>query len=236
MRANIKSRIIPDTMIKPLNSFLVLNRQSEQQWNSFLGHTSYSVAIVSLSCLSFGVMFMRNKLVWNVASCQISIWTRHMERKLTQASRTCRGRRKGVSEEPHHSLQRQLPSTPCSPSRLVLAKTSVFTEKNTAKKLTLGDWRQHSVIFTFLWSYFQVLKSIKKIPHTQQWLEIFFFFCSLGADLRLRWTENDMSASLLSVPMFSTLFHSHSGIMQPSRLTILNVSTQASFLICPSIR
>lgn len=121
-------------------------------------------------------MFMRNKLVRNVASCQISIWTRHMERKLTQASRTCGGRRKGVSEEPHHSLQRQMPSTPCSPSRLVLAKTRVFIEKNTAKKLTLGDWRQHSVLFTFLWSYFQVLKSIKKYPScsTVTW-NIFLF-------------------------------------------------------------
>lgn len=73
------------------------------------------------------------------------------------------------------SLPRQLPSTPCSPNRPVLAKTSVIAEKNTAKKLTLGAWRQHSVIFTFLWSYFQALKSTPKIPHTQLWLEIFFF-------------------------------------------------------------
>lgn len=133
-------------------------------------------------------------------------------------------------QERHVSLQRQLPSTPCSPNRPVLAKTSVFTEKNTAKKLTLGAWRQHSVIFTFLWSYFQALKSTPKIPHTQLWLEI--FFCFLGADLRLRWTEIDMPASPLSVPMFSTLLHSQSEIKQPSRLMILNVCTPASFLIC----
>lgn len=129
------------------------------------------------------------------------------------------------------SLPRQLPSTPCSPNRPVLAKTSVIAEKNTAKKLTLGAWRQHSVIFTFLWSYFQALKSTPKIPHTQLWLEI-FFFCFLGADLRLRWTEIDMPASPLSVPMFSTLLHSQSEIKQPSRWMILNVCTQASFLIC----
>lgn len=79
-------------------------------------------------------------------------------------------------QERHVSPQRQLPSTPWSPNRPVLAKTSVFTEKNTAKKLTLGAWRQHSVIFTFLWSYFQALKSTPKTPSysTMTW-NIFLF-------------------------------------------------------------
>lgn len=133
-------------------------------------------------------------------------------------------------QERHISLQRQLPSTPCSPNRPVLAKTSIFAEKNTAKKLTLGAWRQHSVIFTFLWSYFQALKSTPKIPSysTITWN----IFCFLGGDLKLRWTEIDMPASPLSVPMFSTLLYSQSEIKQPSRLMILNVCTQASFLIC----
>lgn len=121
-------------------------------------------------------MFMRNKLVWNAASCQISIWAWHMDWKWNDwLLRPAEAEETGFQER-RVSLQRQLPSTPCSPNRPVLAKTSVFAEKNTAKKLTLGAWRQHSVIFTFLWSYFQALKSTPKIPHTQLWLEIFFFF------------------------------------------------------------
>jgi hypothetical protein len=99
------------------------------------------------------------------------------------ASQTCGGRSKRVSEDPHLSLQRQLPSAPRSPSRLVLTKTSVFAVKNTAKRLTLGDWRQHGVIFTSLWSFFQVLKSVKKNKRNPQ----------LNSDLKSFWFPRSRS-------------------------------------------
>lgn len=161
------------------------------------------------------------------------VW--HMEWNLNDwLLRPAEAEEKGFQKR-HLSLERQLPGAPWSPRRPVLAKTSIFTEKNTAKKLTLGDWRQHSVIFAFLWSYFQVLKSSlkkkKPIYSTVTWN----IFCFLGVDLMLRWTENDMSALPLSVPMFSTLLHSQPEIKQPSRLMILKLCTQASFLICPPV-
>lgn len=115
------------------------------------------------------------------------VW--HMEWNLNDwLLRPAEAEEKGFQKR-HLSLERQLPGALWSPRRPVLAKTSIFTEKNTAKKLTLGDWRQHSVIFAFLWSYFQVLKSSlkKKKTHILNCDLKYFLFPGSGSNAEMDW-------------------------------------------------
>lgn len=72
--------------------------------------------------------------------------------------------RKKLAEETHLSLKRQLPNTQLSPCRLVLAKTTVLTEKNTAKKLTLGGMGEHRARYLHLFEVsFKLWKALLKI-------------------------------------------------------------------------
>lgn len=72
--------------------------------------------------------------------------------------------RKRFAEEAHLSLKRQLPNTQLSPSRLVLAKTTLLTEENIAKKLTLGGMGEHRARYLHLFEVsFKFWKSLLKI-------------------------------------------------------------------------
>lgn len=80
------------------------------------------------------------------------------------ASHSWEDARKRFAEETHLSPKRQLPNAQLSPSRLVLAKTTVLTEKNTAKKLTLGGLGEHRARYLHLFEVsFKFWKSLLKI-------------------------------------------------------------------------
>lgn len=82
-------------------------------------------------------------------------------------SQTWEDARKWSAEETYLSLKRQLPNMHCLPGRLVLARTTVLTEKNAAKKLTLGGMAELTARYSHFFEVsFKFWKSLLKIHST----------------------------------------------------------------------
>jgi hypothetical protein len=116
---------------------------------------------------NLAAMQLHVKLAYGIAYTMTTRWP---------ASQTWEGIRKRFSAETHLSLKRQLPNTQSSPSRLVLAKTTVFTKKNTAKKLTLGGMRESRAWYLHFFEVsFKFWKALLT-EYTQLRFETYFLF------------------------------------------------------------
>lgn len=80
----------------------------------------------------------RNKLACNAASCQISMWLSIWNDNWVTGFSDLRGCKKKICRRDVSLVEEAAAQHTLSPRRLVLARTTVLTEKNAAKKLTLG--------------------------------------------------------------------------------------------------